>query len=56
MVEEQFMVSMIKAEGSVVAFVDHPIAALLSLLTIVVWGWPVVQSLRDRIASLRGVG
>ena len=56
MVEEQFMVSMIKAEGSVMAFVDRPIAALLGLLTIGVWGWPVVQSLRGRIASLRAVG
>ena len=36
MVEEQFMVSMIKAEGSVMAFVDRPIAALLGVLTIVV--------------------
>ncbi len=56
MVEEQFMVSMIKAEGSAMAFVDRPIAALLGLLTIVVWGWPVAQTLRGRIASLRAVG
>jgi len=56
MVEEQFMVSMIKAEGSVMAFVDRPSAALRGLLTIVVWGRPVVQSLRGRIASVRTVG
>ena len=56
MVEEQFMVSMIKAEGSFMAFVDRPIAAVLGFLTIVVWSWPAVRALRGRLASPRAVG
>jgi TctA family transporter len=56
MVEEQFMISMIKAEGNVLAFVDRPIAGLLALLALTVWAWPAVQIVRARVAGLRPVG
>jgi TctA family transporter len=50
------MISMIKAEGNVLAFVDRPIAALLAALAVTVWAWPAVKTLRSRVAGLRPVG
>ena len=43
-VEEQFINSMIKANGAFVPFVDRPIAGVLAVLTIVVWTFPLLRA------------
>jgi TctA family transporter len=45
MLEENFITSMIKSNGSLGAFVQRPIALALALLTMVVWFTPVVMKL-----------
>ncbi|MBO9651151.1 MAG: tripartite tricarboxylate transporter permease [Variovorax sp.] len=46
MLEENFITSMIKSDGSLTAFVSRPIAAGLAALTLLVWLWPLVKSMR----------
>jgi len=41
MLEEHFISSMIKSDGSLMGFFNRPIAAGLGALTIVLWFWPV---------------
>ena len=47
-VEQNFMSSIIKANGSFWPFVDRPVAATLALLTAIVWLFPLVGMLRHR--------
>lgn len=42
MLEENFITSMIKSDGNLMAFVGRPIAATLAVLTVLVWTMPVV--------------
>jgi putative tricarboxylic transport membrane protein len=42
MLEENFVSSMIKSEGNIVAFFDRPIAGTLGVLTILIWVVPLV--------------
>ena len=42
MLEQNFITSMIKADGSFVAFFERPIAAGLGLFTIAIWSIPIV--------------
>jgi TctA family transporter len=51
MLEENFVSSMIKANGDPVAFFSRPIAATLGALTIAVWFWPLARRRLRRIAS-----
>ena len=48
MLEENFITSMIKSDGSFAAFFARPIAATLAALTILIWLIPVVKALRRR--------
>ena len=48
MLEENFITSMIKADGNLLAFVERPIAAGLGVLTIAIWLLPVVVALLSR--------
>jgi TctA family transporter len=49
MFEENFATSLIKAEGSWLAFFERPIAAALGLLTVMVWLSPfALRILRRR--------
>ncbi len=48
MLEQNFITSMIKADGELLAFFERPIAAGLGVLTIAVWLLPVVVALRSR--------
>ncbi|MGD9509991.1 MAG: tripartite tricarboxylate transporter permease, partial [Geminicoccaceae bacterium] len=48
MVEANFMTSMIKANGHVTAFFDRPVAGVLGATNLIVWGWVLVSSLRQR--------
>jgi putative tricarboxylic transport membrane protein len=46
MLEQNFMASMIKADGSFLIFFTRPIAGTLGLLTLLVWGWMALGALR----------
>ncbi len=49
MLEENFITSMIKSDGNILAFVSRPIAATLAVVTILVWTTPLVmRQLRQR--------
>jgi len=49
MLEENFITSMIKSNGSLAAFVQRPIALTLAVVTVLVWTLPLVQrALRAR--------
>jgi putative tricarboxylic transport membrane protein len=45
MLEENFITSMIKSDGNLLAFVGRPIAATLAVVTVLVWLMPVVTFL-----------
>lgn len=53
MLEQNFVTSMIKADGSVMAFFERPIAAALGVLTILVWLSPLVINRRGRADAAR---
>ena len=46
LLEEHFFSSLIKADGSLLAFFERPIAGALGALTLLIWLWPVVKGLR----------
>ncbi|MEZ5865389.1 MAG: tripartite tricarboxylate transporter permease [Geminicoccaceae bacterium] len=48
MVERNFMQSMIKADGNLLAFFERPIAAVLGVITLVIWLVVVVSAVRGR--------
>ena len=50
MLEENFISSMIKSDGRLLAFFGRPIAATLGVVTLLVWFWPL---LRRRTAAAR---
>ncbi|MEI6303068.1 MAG: tripartite tricarboxylate transporter permease [Betaproteobacteria bacterium] len=52
MLEENFISSMIKADGNLLGFFSRPIAAGLGALTVTIWLWPLLSRLmRGRPAS-----
>jgi putative tricarboxylic transport membrane protein len=46
MLEQSFLTSLIKADGSLLAFFTRPIAGVLGAATLVVWGWMALRSMR----------
>ncbi len=50
MVEENFMTSMIKADGNLLGFFERPIAACLGVLTLIIWSWVILGLIRGRPA------
>ena len=44
MVEDNFMASMIKADGSLLGFFSRPIAATLGVITILLWLTPILAA------------
>ncbi len=48
MVERNFMQSMIKADGNLLAFFERPIAGVLGVITLVIWLVVVVSAVRGR--------
>jgi TctA family transporter len=52
MFEHNFMTSMIKADGSILPFFERPIAGVLGVLTLAVWGLFAVRAIRG-LATLR---
>ena len=51
MLEQNFITSMIKADGSFVAFFDRPIAAGLGIFTILIWSIPLIAWVLRRRAA-----
>jgi putative tricarboxylic transport membrane protein len=50
MLEEHFFSSLVKADGNFLVFFERPIAGTLGVLTLLIWGWPLVKSLLARRA------
>ena len=50
-VEENFMSSMIKADGNLLAFFERPIAGVLGVITLLVWLAPPAVSLLRRLSG-----
>ena len=48
MLEDNFLTSMIKSDGSIVGFFERPIAGVLGVVTILVWLIPVFVRIRRR--------
>lgn len=55
LLEKNFITSMIKSEGSFIAFFERPIAAVLGILLILIWGSMLVGSIR-RAQGARATG
>jgi TctA family transporter len=55
MLEENFISSMIKADGRFFAFFERPIAGALGALTILVWLSPIFLRLWYRRTSVRAM-
>jgi TctA family transporter len=51
MLEENFITSMIKSEGDLLAFFQRPVAAALGVLTLAVWFLPVAMRRLRRLAG-----
>jgi putative tricarboxylic transport membrane protein len=51
MLEENFVTSMIKSDGDLLAFFERPIAATLGVLTLLVWFLPIVMRRLRRLAG-----
>jgi len=51
MLEENFITSMIKSDGNLLAFVDRPVAATLGGLTLAVWFLPLLMRRLRRLAG-----
>jgi TctA family transporter len=49
MLEHNFMTSMIKADGSFLAFFDRPIAGTLGVLTLAVWVLMLGRGMRGMV-------
>jgi len=52
MLEENFISSMIKSDGSLVAFIERPVAATLCALTLAMWFLPLLLRRLKRLAGL----
>jgi putative tricarboxylic transport membrane protein len=47
MLEEHFFSSLIKADGSLLAFFERPIAGVLGVVTVSIWAWWIAKSLKS---------
>ena len=53
LLEQSFLTSLIKADGSLLAFFTRPIAGVLGAATLVVWGWMAWSALRPATPAAR---
>ena len=54
MLEENFITSMIKSDGNLLAFFSRPIAATLAAITFIIWFWPAAKWLLRRASPTTG--
>jgi TctA family transporter len=52
MLEENFITSMIKSDGNLLAFVERPVAATLGAMTLAVWFLPLLMRRLRRLAGV----
>jgi TctA family transporter len=52
MLEQNFMTSMIKADGNALFFFERPIAAALGILTVLIWGAMIWRGIRGQKATI----
>ena len=52
MLEQNFMTSMIKADGALIVFFERPIAATLGVVTVLIWGAMLWRGVKGKPASL----
>jgi TctA family transporter len=50
MVEQSFVTSLIKSDGSILPFFERPVSAILAALTISALLWPIGYALWSRFA------
>lgn len=55
MLEQNFMTSMIKADGAFIMFFERPIAATLGVMTVLIWSAMLWRGIKGKPASLSGV-
>ncbi len=53
LLEQSFVSSIIKADGNVLPFFTRPIAGVLGVATVLIWGWILVGAVRKRHAHER---
>jgi putative tricarboxylic transport membrane protein len=51
MLEEHFFSSLIKADGNFLVFFERPIAGALGAMTLAIWGWSAISSLRRPVSA-----
>ncbi|YBV96680.1 tripartite tricarboxylate transporter permease [Phyllobacteriaceae bacterium JZ32] len=56
LLEQNFVTSMIKADGSFLGFFERPIAATLGVMTLLIWGWSLASHLLVRQRSAQAAG
>ena len=54
MVEQSFVTSLIKSDGSVLPFLDRPVSSVLAAMTFAALLWPVFSWTRDWLRGRRG--
>ena len=54
MIEANFLTSMMKADGQFMGFFERPVACVLGLANLLVWGWVVATALRQATATREG--
>jgi TctA family transporter len=52
MLEQNFMTSMIKADGDLLFFFERPIAAVLGVITVLIWGAMIWRGMRGQKATI----
>ncbi|HVV79498.1 MAG TPA: tripartite tricarboxylate transporter permease [Pseudolabrys sp.] len=52
MLEQNFMTSMIKADGDPLFFFERPIAAVLGIMTVLIWGTMIWRGIRGQKATM----
>jgi TctA family transporter len=52
LLEQSFMTSMIKADGNFIDFFERPIAAVLGVMTILIWATMIWRGIRGQKATI----
>jgi putative tricarboxylic transport membrane protein len=55
MVEQAFVTSLIKSDGSILPFFERPISAILAACTIAAFAWPALVFVRRKWSERRVV-
>ena len=51
MVEQAFVTSLIKSDGTILPFFERPVSAVLAAMTIAAFAWPLIVWLRRRMRA-----